>query len=35
MANTAAAKDARLRLVFENGISVEDYMKMHPKYFKK
>lgn len=28
--NTAAAKDARLRLAIENGISVEDYMKMHP-----
>lgn len=33
--NTAAAKDARLRLALENGISVEEYMKMHPEYFKK
>lgn len=33
--NTAAAKDARLRLAIENGISIEDYMKMHPKYLKK
>lgn len=31
--NTAASKDARLRLALENGISIEDYMKMHPEYF--
>ncbi|SHJ80419.1 hypothetical protein SAMN02745136_00921 [Anaerocolumna jejuensis DSM 15929] len=31
--NTAAAKDARLRLAIENGISLEDYKKMHPEYF--
>lgn len=31
--NTAAAKDARLRIALENGISIEDYKKMHPEYF--
>lgn len=33
--NAATAKDARLRLAIENGISVEDYKKMHPEYFMK
>jgi len=33
--NSAAANEARLRMAIENGIEVQDYMKMHPEYFKK
>ncbi|MHB8131170.1 MAG: hypothetical protein ACYDEX_19490 [Mobilitalea sp.] len=31
---TVLANEARLRMVIENGIEVQDYMKMHPEYFK-